>query len=69
MECKYNDKALIQIGHGGKRFHSKRRFGVEETILKKGRHSDNYKVLPIPPGQTNFTEQRVSFQDIASAKA
>ena len=41
---------------------------VEGTILKKGKYSDNYKVLLIPPGQTNFTEQLVSIEDIASAK-
>ena len=41
---------------------------VEGTILKKGKHSDNYKVLLIPPGQTNFTEQWVSIEHIASAK-
>ena len=68
MECKYNDKVLIRIGNGGKRSHPKRRFVVEGTILKKGKHSDNCKVLLIPPGQTNFTEQWVSVEDIASAK-
>ena len=68
MEYKYNDKVLIRIGNGGKRSHPKRRFVVEGTILKKGKHSDNYKVLLIPPGQTNFTEQWVSIEDIASAK-
>ena len=45
MEYKYNDKVLIRIGNGGKRSHPKRRFVVEGTILKKGKHSDNYKVL------------------------
>ena len=68
MEYKCNDKVLIRIGNGGKRSHPKRRFVVEGTILKKGKHSDNYKVLQIPPGETNFTEQRVSIEDIASAK-
>ena len=68
MEYKYNDKVLIRIGNGGKRSHPKRRFVVEGTILKKGKHSDNYKVLLIPPGQTNFTEQWVSIEDIESAK-
>ena len=68
IEYKYNDKVLIRIGNGGKRSHPKRRFVVEGTILKKGKHSDNYKVLLIPPGQTNFTEQWVSIEDIASAK-
>ena len=68
MEYKYSDKVLIRIGNGGKRSHPKRRFVVEGTILKKGKHSDNYKVLLIPPGQTNFTEQWVSIEDIASAK-
>ena len=68
MECKYNDKVLIRIGNGGKRSHPKRRFVVEGTILKKGKYSDNYKVLLIPPGQTNFTEQWVSIEDIASTK-
>ena len=68
MEYKCNDKVLIRIGNGGKRSHPKRRFVVEGTILKKGKHSDNYKVLLIPPGQTNFTEQWVSIEDIASAK-
>ena len=67
MEYKYSDKVLIQIGNGGKRSHPKRRFVVKGTILKKEKHSDNYKVLLIPPGQTNFTEQLVSI-DIASAK-
>ena len=67
-EYKYNDKVLIRIGNGGKRSHPKRRFVVKGTILKKGKHSDNYKVLLIPPGQTNFTEQWVSIEDIASAK-
>ena len=41
---------------------------VEETILKKGKYSDNYKVLLIPPGQTSFAKQWVSIEDIASAK-
>ena len=68
IEYKYNDKVLIRIGNGGKRSHPKRRFVVKGTILKKGKHSDNYKVLLIPPGQTNFTEQWVSIEDIASAK-
>ena len=68
MEYKYSDKVLIRIGNGGKRSHPKRRFVVKGTILKKGKHSDNYKVLLIPPGQTNFTEQWVSIEDIASAK-
>ena len=68
MEYKCNDKVLIWIGNGGKRSHPKRRFVVEGTILKKGKHSDNYKVLQIPPGETNFTEQRVSIEDIVSAK-
>ena len=68
IEYKYKDKVLIRIGNGGKRSHPKKRFVVEETILKKGKHSDNYKVLLIPPGQTNFTEQWVSIEDIASAK-
>ena len=68
MEHKYNDKVLTRIGNGGKRSHPKRRFVVEGTILKKGKHSDNYKVLLIPPGQTNFTEQWVSIEDIASTK-
>ena len=68
MEYKCNDKVLIWIGNGGKRSHPKRRFLVEGIILKKGKHSDNYKVLLIPPGQTNFTEQLVSIEDIASAK-
>ena len=68
MEYKYNDKVLIRIGNGGKRSHPKRRFVMEGTILKKGKHSDNYKVLLIPPGQTNFTEQWVSIEDIASTK-
>ena len=68
MEYKCNDKVLIRIGNGGKRSHPKRRFVVEGTILKKGKHSDNYKVLLIPPGQTNFTEQWVSIEDIESAK-
>ena len=68
MEYKYNDKVLIRIGNGGKRSHPKRRFVVEGTILKKGKHSDNYKVLLIPPSQTNFTEQWVSIEDIALAK-
>ena len=68
MEHKYNDKVLTRIGNGGKRSHPKRRFVVEGTILKKGKHSDNYKVLLISPGQTNFTEQWVSIEDIASAK-
>ena len=67
-EYKYNDKVIIRIGNGGKRSHPKRRFVVEGTILKKGKHSDNYKVLLIPPGQTNFTEQWVSVEDITSAK-
>ena len=68
MEYKYSDKVLIRIGNGGKRSHPKRRFVVKGTILKKGKHSDNYKVLLIPPGQTNFTEQWVSIEDIESAK-
>ena len=68
IEYKYKDKVLIRIGNGGKRSHPKKRFVVEETILKKGKHSDNYKVLLIPPGQTNFTEQWVSIEDIASTK-
>ena len=68
MEYKYNDKVLIRIGNGGKRSHPKRRFVVEGTILKKGKHSDNYKVLLIPPGQTNFTEQAVFIEDTASTK-
>ena len=68
IEYKYKDKVLIRIGNGGKRSHPKKRFVVEETILKKGKYSDNYKVLLIPPGQTNFTEQWVSIEDIASAK-
>ena len=68
MEHKYNDKVLTRIGNGGKRSHPKRRFVVEGTILKKGKHSDNYKVLLIRPGQTNFTEHWVSIKDIGSAK-
>ena len=68
IEYKYKDKVLIRIGNGGKRSHPQKRFVVEETILKKGKHSDNYKVLLIPPGQTNFTEQWVSIEDIASTK-
>ena len=68
MEHKYNNKALIPIANSGKRSHPKRRFAVERTILKKGKHSDNYKVLLIPPSQTNFTEQWVSIEDIALAK-
>ena len=68
MEYKYNDKVLIRIGNGGKRSHPKRRFVVEGTILKKGKHSDNYKFLLIPRDQTNFTEQWVSIEDIALAK-
>ena len=68
IEYKYKDKVLIRIGNGGKKSHPKKRFVVEETILKKGKHSDNYKVLLIPPGQTNFTEQWVSIEDIASTK-
>ena len=57
MEYKYNDKVLIRFGNSGKRSHPKRRFVVEGTILKKGKHSDKYNVLLIPPGQTNFTQQ------------
>ena len=68
IEYIYNDKVLIRMRNGGKRSHPKKRFVVEGTILKKGKHSDNYKVLLIPPGQTNFTEQWVSIEDIASAK-
>ena len=68
MEYKYNNKALIPIANGGKRSHPKKRFAVERTILKKGKHSDSYKVLLIPPSQTNFTEQWVSIEDIALAK-
>ena len=68
MEYKYNAKVLIRIRNGGKKAHPKRQFVVEGTILKKGKHSDNYKVLLIPPGQTNFTEQWVSIEDIASTK-
>ena len=68
MEYTYNDKVLIRIGNGGKRSHPKRRFVMEGTILKKGKHSDNYKVLLIRPGQTTFTEHWVSIKDIASAK-
>ena len=47
-EYKYNDKVLTRIGNGGKRSHPKRRFVVEGTNLKKGKHSDNDKVLLIP---------------------
>ena len=68
IEYKYKDKVLIRIGNGGKRSHPKKRFVVEETILKKGKYSDNYKVLLIPPGQTSFAKQWVSIEDIASAK-
>ena len=68
MEYKYSDKVLIRFGNSGERSHPKRRFLVEGTILKKGKHSDNYNVLLIPPGQTNFTQQWVSIEDIASAK-
>ena len=68
QEYKYNDKVLIRMGNSGKRSHPKRRFVEEGIILKKGKHSDNYKVLLIPPGQTNFTEQWVSIEDITSAK-
>ena len=50
------------------RSHPQKRFVVEGTILTNGKHSHNYKVLPIPPCQTNFTEQWVSIEDIASAK-
>ena len=68
MEYKYNDKVLIRIGNIGKRSHPNRRFVVEGSILKKGKHSDNYKFSLIPRGQTNFTEQWVSIEDIALAK-
>ena len=50
IEYKYNDKVLIRIGNGGKRSQPKRRLVVEGIISKKGKHSDNYKVLLIPPG-------------------
>ena len=49
QEYKYNDKVLIRMGNSGKRSHPKRRFVEEGIILKKGKHSDNYKVLLIPP--------------------
>ena len=41
---------------------------MEGTILKKGKHSDNYNILLIPPDQTNSTKQWVSIEDIPSAK-
>ena len=34
----------------------KRRFVVEGKIFKKSKHSENYTVLLIPPGQINFSK-------------
>ena len=69
VEYNRNDKVLVRIGNGRKKAFPKRRFVVEGKVLKKGKNSDNYKVLLIPPGQIKATEMWVSVEDITSAKS
>ena len=45
----------------------KKKIHVEGTILEEGKHSDNYKVLLIPPGQSNFSQLPLLIEDLTSA--
>ena len=47
----------------------KRRFVVEGKILMKGKYSDNFQVLLIPPGQINNSELWVSLKNLISTNA
>ena len=56
MEYKPDHNVLVPVGYGGETTIPKRRFVVESKTLKKGKYSDNYKVLLIPHGQINASE-------------
>ena len=58
VEYKRHDSVLVRISYGGKKSNPKRRFVVEGDVLKKDKHSDDYKVLLIPPGQINASERK-----------
>ena len=47
---KLDDNVAVRFGYDGKKSILKRRFVVEGKALKKGKHSDNHKVLIILPG-------------------
>ena len=48
VEYKQDDNVSVRMGYGGKKSTPNRKFVIEGKILKKGKHSDNYKVLLIP---------------------
>ena len=64
---KLDDNVTVRFGYDGKKSILKRRFVVEGKALKKGKHSDNHKVLIILPGQINDSESWVSTEDLTSA--
>lgn len=47
---------LVWVGYGGNKSTPKRRFVVKGFILKKGKHSDNYKIQLILPSQSDTSE-------------
>lgn len=65
-EYKRDENVLVGMGCGSKKSNTKRRFAVERTIFQNDKHSDNCKVLLIPPG-INTSELEVSIEDLTFA--